>query len=250
MNHSTIIRGKNLVQQKGNQTLLEVRDIQIYSGEVLGCIGPNGAGKSTLLKMLSLLEKPYSGEISFKGNTVYPGGMEQQLRREISVVFQSAQMFDMSVEKNIGLGLSFRQEKKSFLREQVAYWMEIFQIAHLAKKNARALSGGEKQRVALARALVYQPSILFLDEPFSALDLPTKRKLIHDVKKVIDEENITVFFISHDYQEIEFLCDHVMIIDKKQNFPKCKPSEILSIELPPDTKQFIKEWTRPLKENI
>jgi tungstate transport system ATP-binding protein len=90
--------------------------------------------------------------------------------------------------------------------------MEQFQISHLAKKNAHFLSGGEAQRVNLARAMIVEPEILFLDEPFSALDFPTKIKLMDDFKAIINSAETTTVFVSHDLMEINYLTNHLAII--------------------------------------
>ncbi len=194
------------------QTLLDVASFSIQQGDMVGVIGPNGAGKSTLLKVLAFLQSPNEGRVFYKGEENHAKSLSLELRRRFAVAMQQSLLFDTSVYQNVALGLKLRKENKKVIQDKVDYWLDKFHIQHLAKKNARALSGGEAQRVNLARALILEPEVLFLDEPFSALDFPTKAQLIEDFKEILHDTGTTTFFVSHELLEIKHLTKSLVVI--------------------------------------
>ncbi|QOY36455.1 ATP-binding cassette domain-containing protein [Anaerobacillus isosaccharinicus] len=196
----------------GKQRLLDIPEFSLEQGDLVGVIGPNGAGKSTLLKVLSFLQAPSEGHVLYKGEEKHANSLELELRRRFAVALQQSLLFDASVNENVGLGLKLRKENKKVIHEKVDYWLKKFNIDHLAIKNARSLSGGEAQRVNLARALILEPEVLFLDEPFSALDFPTKAQLIQDFKEILHDTSTTTFFVSHDLLEIKHLTKSLVVI--------------------------------------
>lgn len=196
----------------GKQRLLDISEFSLEQGDLVGVIGPNGAGKSTLLKVLSFLQAPSEGQVLYKGEEKHANSLELELRRRFAVALQQSLLFDANVNENVGLGLKLRKENKKVIHEKVDYWLKKFNIDHLAKKNARSLSGGEAQRVNLARALILEPEVLFLDEPFSALDFPTKAQLIQDFKGILHDTSTTTFFVSHDLLEIKHLTKSLVVI--------------------------------------
>ena len=110
-------------------------------------------------------------------------------------------MLDMSVYENVAIGLRFRGTSGTEVEERVEHWLGRLGISGLSDRPARKLSGGEAQRVSLARAFVLQPDLLLLDEPFSALDAPTRARLLRDLRSVLAETQMTTVFITHDMQE-------------------------------------------------
>lgn len=195
-----------------NKDLVHVEHLTLKHGNVLGVMGPNGAGKSTLLKLMALLEEPTSGMIHYHQKQIYPGTISLELRRQMATVFQQPFLLDTNVYDNIAVGLKIRKIAKREQQKRIQDWMELFRIAHLAKRHAHTLSGGEAQRVSLARAFVLQPDILFLDEPFSALDFPTKIELMKDLKEVLQQTKVTTVFVSHDLLEIKHLTDQLLVL--------------------------------------
>jgi tungstate transport system ATP-binding protein len=229
--------------QIGNNLILSIPHFSIESGEFLGIMGPNGAGKSTLLKIISLLEKQSQGRIIYKGEMIPAGKAPLELRRKFSIALQQSLLLDTTVYQNIAIGLKLRKVPKKVIKEKVESWMEQFQIGHLAKKNAHQLSGGEAQRVNLARAMIIEPEILFLDEPFSALDFPTKIKLMEDFKEIIARTRTTAVFVSHDLMEVNYLTKRLAIIvggELKQDGPT---QEVLK-HPNDDTALFLNEWKK------
>ncbi len=134
------------------------------------------------------------------------------VRRRMASVFQEPLLADATVFDNVAMGLRFRGADRARIEAQVARWLTRFEIAALAGRQARTLSGGEAQRAALARALVVEPELLLLDEPFSALDAPTREGLIDDLGRVLRAERITTVLVTHDHEEAMVLADRVGVL--------------------------------------
>ncbi len=190
---------------------LDVPKLEVNAGEILAIIGPNGSGKSTLLRVIGLLEPPTAGEVRFKGDLVARGRL-LDARRQMATVFQDPLLVDDTVFENVALGLRFRGVPYAEIVSRARAWLDRFQIGGLAERRARTLSGGEAQRTALARALVLAPDLLLLDEPFSALDQPTREALIEELDRILREDRVTTVFVTHDRAEALALGDRVAVM--------------------------------------
>jgi tungstate transport system ATP-binding protein len=206
-----MIEIRNLHVRRGDRTVLEVGHLQIAKNEVLAIVGPNGAGKSTLLLALARLMRLERGDILFNGKSV-AGESDLAFRRRIALVLQDPLLFDISVFDNIASGLRFRGLHKSDIQPRVEMWLERLGIAHLKNRRASEISGGEGQRVSLARALVLEPELLLLDEPFGALDPPTRNRLLEDLRHILPESGTTTIFITHNLPEARQLAGRMVII--------------------------------------
>ncbi|HZJ23774.1 MAG TPA: ATP-binding cassette domain-containing protein [Anaerolineales bacterium] len=206
-----MIEIRNLLIQRNKRDVLKIDSLDIQRGETLAVVGPNGAGKSTLLLALARLLKPAAGDITFNGNSLERLG-DLEYRRRISFVFQDPLLLNMTVEQNIALGLKFRKAPKDEMQTQVWKWIKQLGIELLAKRRASQLSGGEAQRVSLARAFVLEPELLLLDEPFAALDPPTRAKLIEDLSALLAEDHCTAVFVTHNLNEAAKLSHRVAVI--------------------------------------
>jgi len=193
------------------RVVLDVPALAVQGGETLGVMGPNGAGKSTLLRVLGLLEPPSAGTVSFRGEAVTPA-QGLAVRRRMASVFQEPLLADTTVFDNAAMGLQFRGMNRAAARPRVQAWLERFGIAALASRQARTLSGGEAQRVALARALVVEPELLLLDEPFAALDQPTRETLIQDLRGVLRADRVTTVLVTHHRGEALALGDRLAVL--------------------------------------
>lgn len=202
---------RDLLIQRNGRDVLKVDSLDVKRGETLAVVGPNGAGKSTLLLALAHLLPLARGEILFDGKSL-KGLNELEYRRKISFVFQSPLLLDMSVERNVALGLKFRSTPKEVVQQQVGKWIKQLGIEFLAKRRAGQLSGGEAQRVSLARAFVLEPELLLLDEPFSSLDPPTRSKLIEDLSTLLQEDHRTAIFVTHNLNEAAKLSHRIAVI--------------------------------------
>ena len=191
---------------------LDVPSLEIHEGATLAVIGPNGAGKSTLLWLLGLLERPTEGRVLFRGQAVPARGKLLHLRRRMASVFQEPLLLNGTVEENVSVGLRLRHADRAEVSRRVREGMSTLGIGHLAKRRTRTLSGGEAQRVSLARALVIGPEVLLLDEPFAALDPPTREGLLADLEAVLSKTRITTIFVTHDRDEALALGDQVAVM--------------------------------------
>jgi len=210
-NKVKIIEAKDLRLVKNKQEIFKVESFSLKKGEILSLIGPNGTGKTSLLLTLALLQSPSQGVLYFKGHKITKDKIIS-LRRQMAVAFQEPLLFDTTVEQNILAGLKIRGIAKKEAKKRADWWMSRLAIKQLAARSARHLSGGEAQRVNLARALVLEPRVLFLDEPFAALDYPTKNALLNDLGLLLKETGQTTLFVTHDYTEIPFLTEKVAVM--------------------------------------
>ncbi|HXE56875.1 MAG TPA: ABC transporter ATP-binding protein [Gemmatimonadales bacterium] len=210
---SPLIEARGLEVRYGAAMALRVDEIAILPGEILALIGPNGSGKSTLLRVLALLQRPAAGEVRYHGEPVRPDSRELlRLRRRTATVFQAPLLLDTTVYENVALGLRFRGVPEREVRRRVGEWLGRLGIAHLADRRSRTLSGGEAQRASLARAFVLEPEVLFLDEPFSALDPPTRETLLLELEAILRESRVTAVFVTHDRLEALTLADRVAVM--------------------------------------
>jgi tungstate transport system ATP-binding protein len=240
---SPLIQLNDITYVKQKREILHIPEFKVYSGEFLGIIGPNGAGKSTLLKIMSFLDKQTNGDILYRGQDIPAGNAPLELRRKFSIALQQSLLLEGTVSQNIAIGLKLRGVPRSSIKDKVDLWLDQFQISHLAKKNAQYLSGGEAQRVNLARAMIIEPEILFLDEPFSALDFPTKIKLMEDFKTIIESTGTTAVFVSHDLMEIHYLTNRLAIMVNGEVKQTGATQEVLNN---PDNSvsTFLNEWKK------
>lgn len=236
-----MLKAQNISWQKNNKTILENISFVLHPGECLGLVGPNGSGKSSLLKILALLEPPTSGDIWFQGQPI-PKKVSLDIRRRIAIVFQEALLLDTSVWENIAIGLKIRGFPKAEIKSRVTHWLEQFGIVHLVKQPARSLSGGEAQRVSLARALVLEPDILFLDEPFSALDAPTKEALRTDLAQIFRTTKVTTVLVSHDFDDIQRLAQRTLLLIQGKIVADSTPSKLLSTPQSVEVNHFLAHW--------
>ena len=206
-----MIQIRNLLIQRNGRNTLEIDSLDIARGETLTVVGPNGAGKSTLLLALAHLLKPSRGDIQFDGKSLTKWN-DLAYRRNISYVFQAPLLMDMTVEQNVGLGLKFRGIPREESRERANRWIKAMGIESLSKRRAGELSGGEAQRVSLARAFVLEPELLLLDEPFAALDPPTRAKLMEDLSALLKKNHVTALFVTHNLNEAAKLSHRIAVI--------------------------------------
>ncbi|MES0360116.1 MAG: ABC transporter ATP-binding protein [Anaerolineales bacterium] len=206
-----VLKIKNLQVSRGSEFNLSINHVEIYAGEVIAIIGPNGAGKSTLLLALSKLLEAKAGSISLRGKSIEQIA-DLEYRRQIALVLQEPLLLDTSVFNNIAAGLRFRGISKSEINQRIDEWLIKLNISHLKDRPASQLSGGQAQRVSLARAMVLKPTLLLLDEPFSALDTPTRMSLMQDLRNLLSETATTTIFITHDQEQALFLGDRIAVL--------------------------------------
>ncbi len=205
---TAVLEGRDLSVRRGERVVASADRISIEQGETLAVLGPNGSGKTSLLLALATL-LPSRGQLLHRGQQIQD---KVAFRRRSAVVFQRPLLLDRSVLDNAGLGLELRGVAASERKQRAQKALERFGVGALAKRPAVALSGGEAQRVSLARAFAVSPEILFLDEPFSALDPPTREALVGDLARVLIDEGVTTVLVTHDREEAQALADRVAIV--------------------------------------
>ena len=175
---------------------------------ILGLMGASGSGKSMTLKCIAGIETPDQGRIVLNGRVLFDSEKKINVpiqKRNVGYMFQSYALFpNMNVYENISVGLRARKVKDVDIVAQKV--MKQFQISELASRYSKQLSGGQRQRVALARLMAYEPDVLLLDEPFSALDEDLKEDLLRELKSELQISK-PVIFVSHNKEEVNELCD-------------------------------------------
>lgn len=175
---------------------------------ILGLMGASGSGKSMTLKCIAGIETPDQGRIVLNGRVLFDSEKKINVpiqKRNVGYMFQSYALFpNMNVYENISVGLRARKVKDVDIVVQKV--MQQFRIFELASRYPKQLSGGQRQRVALARLMAYEPDVLLLDEPFSALDEDLKEDLLQKLKSELQISK-PVIFVSHDKEEVNELCD-------------------------------------------
>ncbi len=202
------------VRNQAGSFVLDV-DFQAAPGFTI-LFGASGAGKTTLLDCAAGLLKPGEGRIQIADRVLYDAAAGIDLpvaKRHIGYVFQSLALFPhLTVEQNIAYGLgNLRRAQRS---DRIRSILQMFRIEHLGRRSAREISGGESQRVALARTLVTDPAVLLLDEPLSALDAPTKSRIIEDLREWNHTHRIPILYVTHSREEVFALGERVIVLDR------------------------------------
>lgn len=208
---SPLLTLRDAVVRYGETVALQIPTLDLHCGDVLAIIGPNGGGKSTLMRVMGLLQRPTHGTVLFQGENAYNGNL-LRLRRRVATVFQEPLLLNTTVYENAALGLKLRGIASHEIARRITPWLERLGIAHLRRRSARSLSGGEAQRTSLARALALQPEILFLDEPFAALDPASREALLRDFQPILSESEITAVFVTHDRNEAFSLAGRIAVL--------------------------------------
>lgn len=233
-----ILELKDILIRRGSRQVLEIPHLTVSEGETLAVIGPNGAGKSTLILTIAQLLKKSKGEIYFRGQTLDKKD-ELVFRRRIALVLQDPLLLDTTVFENIATGLRFRRLPKVDINRRVEEWLNRMDINDLRLRHSSQLSGGEAQRVSLARAFALEPDILLLDEPFGALDAPTRLRLLDDFHTVISQTQTTAIFITHDQNEALLMGDRVAVILDGQLRQISTPEEVFNTPADSDVASFV-----------
>ncbi len=206
--------------------------LTINKGDVYTLLGPSGCGKTTILRCVAGLEKPEGGEIIL-GDTVLfsssAGTVVPPYKRNIGMVFQSYAIWPhMNVFDNVAFPLYYggRKHSRQEIKEYVLRALKMVQLEGTEDRSATLLSGGQQQRVALARALVYQPSILLLDEPLSNLDARLRDEVRKEIKELVKRLNLTVLYVTHDQVEALSLSDRIAVMRSGVIIQEGSPADI------------------------
>lgn len=194
----------------GDHPVVADASLTLAPGEVLSILGPSGCGKTTLLRSIAGLERPLRGTVTIGDRVVSDGKTWiSPERRNLGMVFQDGALFPhLSVSDNVSFGLP-RAERRS---DRITNLLDLVGLSGLGDRLPTSLSGGQQQRVALARALAPEPSVLLLDEPFSALDAVMRVQIRAEVARIIRDVGVTAVFVTHDQDEAFVMGDRVAVM--------------------------------------
>lgn len=196
--------------QLQQEKILKNISFQVAQPSVISVIGPSGAGKTSLLRCVAGLES-YQGHISFAGTSLDPLTPGQ---RHIGYVEQLSTLFPhLTVAENIAYPLRVRHHSQTEQTQRVDQWLKRCQLSHCADRLPHEISGGEQRRAMLARALIYEPRLLLLDEPFSAVDTIRRVQLVRWLKQELQQHQLTVLYVTHDITEARFISQQALVLD-------------------------------------
>ncbi|WP_336932898.1 methionine ABC transporter ATP-binding protein [Acinetobacter bereziniae] len=221
---------------------LDQINLEIPAGSIFGIIGYSGAGKSTLIRLINLLERPNEGQviINQKDFTALDARTLRQERANIGMIFQHFNLLQTkTVADNIEMPLKLLGVNKSEREKRLNELLEFIDLKHKKDAYPDELSGGQKQRVGIARALANHPKILLCDEATSALDPQTTKSVLALLKKINQEQGITVVMVTHEMDVIESVCDYVAVMEQGKVIETGSTLEIFSQPQHPTTKNFI-----------
>ncbi|NIG20162.1 sn-glycerol-3-phosphate ABC transporter ATP-binding protein UgpC [Pantoea sp. Al-1710] len=195
----------------GNVEVLRDINLTINDGEFVVLVGPSGCGKSTLLRTIAGLELASSGDLRIGKrlmNDVAPKD------RDISMVFQSYALYPhLTVARNMGFSLEIQKRPRAEIEEKVKRAADILNLSHLLDRRPKELSGGQRQRVAMGRAIVRQPQVFLFDEPLSNLDAQLRGKMRVEIKRLHQQMNNTIVYVTHDQVEAMTLADRIVVLN-------------------------------------
>ena len=244
--HLTHIYSKGL---PGETVALDDVSFEIASGECIGIIGHTGSGKSTLLQHMNGLLKPHSGEIIVSDMNIGDGSVKKvDISKNVGLVFQypEYQLFEETVAKDVAFGprnLGVPEDEiPGIVRESI----ELLGLDYdaVAEKSPFELSGGQKRRVAIAGVLAMKPKVLILDEPTAGLDPASKRDMLEVIKRLRQERNLIVVFVSHNMKDITELSDRIIVMNggklvmngsPKEVFARASELKSMGLSVPPVT---------------
>ena len=215
---------KDMTKKYDNGDGVEHINLDIYEGEIVTFLGPSGCGKTTILRTIGGFLDVTSGDITVDGQSII--GMPPE-KRPTAMVFQSYNLWPhMTIYENLAFGLKLRKVPKAEINADVKKYLDLVSMPGCEKKYPGQLSGGQQQRIAIARSLMLKPSLLLLDEPFSALDAKIRQQMREELKKIQQDLGITVIFVTHDQAEAMSLSHRIVVMNKGKFEQTGTPAEI------------------------
>ncbi|GIF69486.1 ABC transporter ATP-binding protein [Asanoa ishikariensis] len=234
---SSGVRLEALRRQFGNVHALDGLDLDMAPGELVALLGPSGCGKTTALRILAGLEDSDSGRIIVGGKDIanVPAN-----KRGMGMVFQAYSLFPhLTAIENVEFGLRLRKQNAAARRKRAQDMLDLVGIGAHASRFPQQLSGGQQQRVALARALAFEPEVLLLDEPLSALDAKVRVQLREEIRRIQLEVGTTTLFVTHDQEEALAIADRVGVMRAGQLEQIGSPEDIYRTPATPFVAEFV-----------
>lgn len=221
---TTILAYREISKRFGAQQAVDGVSLEVHEGEILSLLGPSGCGKTTLLRLAGGFLLPDAGTVHLHGEDITL--LAPDMRR-LNTIFQSYALFPhLSVRGNLEFGPRMARWSKEQTKREVERMLALVQLEPEADKKPGALSGGQKQRVALARALILRPSVLLLDEPFAALDLKLRQRMLLELERLQREVGITFVFVTHDQSEAMSISTRIAVMQAGRIAQLGSPREI------------------------
>jgi putative spermidine/putrescine transport system ATP-binding protein len=232
---------RQLTKSYGKLRVLDAVDLDVRRGEFLTLLGPSGSGKTTLLMMLAGFVRPDCGSIAFGEREVVRLAPH---KRDVGMVFQNYALFPhMDVAANIAFPLKLRGVGKAEAAERAGQALELVKLGGYGARRIDQLSGGQRQRVALARAIVFEPRILLMDEPLSALDKQLREHMQIELRQLHERLGMTTVYVTHDQREALTMSDRIAVIDLGRIRQIDSPKEIYERPANRFVAEFIGEST-------
>ena len=218
---------------------LNIPALALAEGRIYGLIGPNGAGKTTLLEILAGILPVTTGSVRFKGDPVDSTESSLPVRRRLTYLAQNPVLFRGSVAENVAYGLKVRGVRRAQRTERAARALAEVGLAHLARRDARTLSAGERQRAAFARAIAIEPEAVLLDEPTASVDQEST-EILYALIRLHAERGVGIVFTSHEVPETVILADEILALDKGRLVPSPVANIFSGTIEHTDTRDFVR----------
>ncbi len=220
-----MISARDLVKKYGDFEAVKGITFEVRQGEIFAFLGPNGAGKTTTIKMLTTLLSPTSGTVELDG--LNPVTQQSEARKRFGIVFQDPSVDDeLTAWENMDLHGALYSVPRKARRERIEQLLKMFELWERRDDPLKQFSGGMKRRLEIARSLLHTPKIIFLDEPTLGLDPQTRNQLWTHVKKLNEEDRVTVFLTTHYMEEAERVAQRIAIIDHGKIVAQGSPEEL------------------------
>ena len=232
---------RNISKTYAGSTVLQDISLAIDQSAILSLLGLSGCGKTTLLRIIAGLEKPDSGSVWLDGEDITNSPLS---KRPVGIVFQNYALFPhMTVAENVAYPLKIRGVKVQEAQERVERSLEMVRLGGYGKRGIDQLSGGQKQRVALARAMVFEPRIMLMDEPLSALDKQLREHMQIELRQLHEKLGMTTVYVTHDQREALTMSDRIAVINFGKIMQLDTPRAIYERPLNKFVAEFIGEST-------
>jgi ABC-2 type transport system ATP-binding protein len=220
-----MIRAENLVKTFGEIQAVRGITFDVQRGEIFAFLGPNGAGKTTTIKILTTLLRPTSGRVEIDG--LDPATQQNEVRKRFGIVFQDPSLDDeLTAWENMDLHGALYHVPRKLRHERTEMLLKLFELWDRRDHPAKQFSGGMRRRLEIARSMLHTPRVIFLDEPTLGLDPQTRNQLWSHVKKLNQEEQVTVFLTTHYMEEAERVAQRIAIIDHGTIVAQGTPDEL------------------------
>jgi putative spermidine/putrescine transport system ATP-binding protein len=205
------IKFESVSKAFGSHVVVDDLDLEISQGEFLSLLGPSGSGKTTILMLLAGFERPTKGSILLDGRYI---DQLPPYRRNMGVVFQNYALFPhMTVAENVAFPLEMQRVPRAEIAQRVGRALDMVRLGHLKDRRPSQLSGGQQQRVALTRALVFEPSVILMDEPLGALDKQLREHMQLEIRELHKRLGLTIVFVTHDQSEALTMSNRIAVFN-------------------------------------